>query len=150
MKKIVLLALLAILLAGCEHDNPADSSKEPKESVAKDATWDFCLIGSWRYTEEGSDVKSDYPTGIETFYANGDYVCFAEDTKGQKVVVNGTWRLDDKEEFVVWVAQDQVMTANQRGNIEKKNCKYVINCLKPQSAMVYQVGDVYRLAEWVE
>ena len=51
MKKTIVLMLLALVMAGCI---PGGKRKaEPKQSVAKEAVWDFYLIGTWKYTEEG-------------------------------------------------------------------------------------------------
>jgi hypothetical protein len=146
MKKTLLISLLALLLVGCWQSN---SKEEPKESVAKESTWDLFLIGSWRYNEV-SDKKSDYPQGIENFYANGDYTCYTENKKGEKVVINGTWKLDDKEDFVILVTRQKVESAEETISSSEEEIKYVVNSLAPKDALNYQIDGVYRSAEWVE
>lgn len=146
MKKTLLISLLALLFVSCWQSN---SKEEPKNSVAKEATWDLCLIGSWRYNEV-SDKKTDYPQGIETFYANGDYECYTEDSKGEKVAINGTWKLDDKEDFVILVTRQKVESAEETISSSEEEIKYVVNSLAPKDALNYQIDGVYRSAEWVE
>ena len=147
MKKTIVFILLSLLMVGCL---PGIRKPEPKQSVAKEAVWDFFLVGSWRYTEDYSDDKTDYPQGTESFYGDGKYVCNAVDEKGNNVTIKGKWRLDDEEDFVVWVTQKSVKSGKETLSTEKKKVKYVVNSLAPNKALVYQVDDVYRSAEWVE
>ncbi len=142
--------LLACLLVGCNNsgENKNEPKEEPEKSVAKESTWDLCLIGSWRYEDVG-DEQSAFPRGIECFYASGDYVCWTEDEKGKKVVINGTWKLDDEEEFVVWVTQNTVENAKGTISDEPTKFKYVINMLAPESEMSYQCEQVFRSAEYL-
>ena len=138
MKKTLILIILALLMTGCL---PGKRKPEPKQSVAKEAVWDFFLVGSWQLTEG---------QGTETFYGDGKYVhCFVDES-GKDVTIKGNWRLDDNENFVVWVTQKTVKSGRKTLSSEKKELKYVINSLAPNKALVYQVGDVYRSAEWVE
>ena len=162
MKKIWLFLLLACFIVGCnnnkhkeelfddEEEEEQQDVKEPKKSVAKETTWDFHLIGKWHYVEAAGDGEaSKYPEGIEVFHANGDYECYTQDAKGQKVLINGTWKLDDKKAFVVWVAQESVANAKGTVSDKKKKIKYVINALAPEAYLTYQVNKVYRAAQWV-
>lgn len=146
MKKTLLISLLALLFVSCWN---TQSKEEPKNSVAKESTWDLCLIGSWRYSEV-SNKKSDYPQGIETFYANGDYVCYTEDSKGEKVAINGTWKLDDKEDFVILVTRQKVESAKGTISSSEEEIRCVVNSLAPKENLIYQIDEVYRSAEWVE
>ena len=147
MKKTIVIILLSLLMVGCL---PISRKPEPKQSVAKEAVWDVFLVGSWSYTEANSDDKTDFPQGTETFYGDGKYVCNAVDENGKEVTIKGRWRLDDEEDFVVWVTQKFVKSGKKTLSSEKKSVKYVVNSLAPNKTLVYQVGDVYRSAEWVE
>lgn len=149
MKKVILMTLLACLMVGCKKgENKTEPKEEPKKSVAKESTWDVFLIGSWRY-EEADGSQTDYPRGIESFHASGDYVCYTEDADGQKVVMNGTWKLDDEEEFVVWVTVNTIENAKETISSEPKTIKYVVNSLAPESTLVYQFDKTSRIAEWI-
>lgn len=147
MKRILILILLALIMTGCWRAKP---KAEPKQSAAKESVWDFYLIGTWQYTEDDSDIKSSFPQGTESFYGDGKYLCNAIDKKGKNVTVEGVWRLDDNEDFVVWVYINAVKSGGKTLSKEKKKIKYVVNALAPNKYMVYQVGDAYRTAEWVE
>jgi hypothetical protein len=147
MKKTLVLVLLALVMTGCWRAKP---KAEPKQSAAKESVWDFYLIGTWQYTENDSDIKSSFPQGTESFYGDGKYLCHAIDKKGKNVTVEGVWRLDDNEDFVVWVTMNAVKSGRKTLSKEKKKVKYVVNALAPNKYMVYQVGDAYRTAEWVE
>ena len=136
MKKTLLLILMALLMVGCL---PGKRKPEPKQSVAKEAVWDFFLVGTWQLPESN-----------ESFYGDGKYLCSSVDEKGKNVTIKGTWRLDDQEDFVVWVTQKSVKRGGKTVSSEKKVLKYVINSIAPNKALVYQVGDEYRSAEWVE
>lgn len=150
MKKYLFISILALLLAGCWGESKHKVYKEPQNSVAKEATWDLFLIGSWSYSEEGSPYQSEYPQGTESFYGNGDYVCYAENAQGQKVVLEGTWKLDNKEDFVVRVTLTKAENENGPVELEKKKFKYIINSLAPEETLIYQLGKVYRTATWEE
>ena len=147
MKKTLILILLALIMTGCWRAKP---KAEPKQSAAKESVWDFYLIGTWQYTEDDSDIKSSFPQGTESFYGDGKYLCHAIDKKGKNVTVEGVWRLDDNEDFVVWVYINAVKSGGKTLSKEKKKIKYVVNALASNKYMVYQVGDAYRTAEWVE
>lgn len=147
MKKTLVLVLLALVMTGCWRAKP---KAEPKQSAAKESVWDFYLIGTWQYTEDDSDIKSSFPQGTESFYGDGKYLCHAIDKNGKNVTVEGVWRLDDNEDFVVWVTINAVKSGRKTLSKEKKKVKYVVNALAPNKYMVYQVGDAYRSAEWVE
>lgn len=147
MKKTLVLVLLALVMTGCWRAKP---KAEPKQSAAKESVWDFYLIGTWQYTEDDSDIKSSFPQGTESFYGDGKYLCHAIDKKGKNVTVEGVWRLDDDEDFVVWVTINAVKSGGKTLSKEKKKVKYVVNALAPNKYIVYQVGDAYRTAEWVE
>lgn len=148
MKKTIVLMLLALVMTGCI---PGGKRKaEPKQSVAKEAVWDFYLIGTWKYTEEESEQKSFFPKGSESFNGDGKYLCHAIDKKGNNVTIEGSWRLDDKENFVVWVTYNTVKSGSKTLTKEKKVVKYVVNALAPNQSMVYQVGDAFRSADWVK
>ena len=147
MKKTLVLVLLALVMTGCWRAKP---KAEPKQSAAKESVWDFYLIGTWQYTEDDSDIKSSFPQGTESFYGDGKYLCHAIDKKGKNVTVEGVWRLDNDEDFVVWVTINAVKSGGKTLSKEKKKVKYVVNALAPNKYIVYQVGDAYRTAEWVE
>ena len=147
MKKTIILILLAVIMTGCL---PGKRKAEPKQSAAKEAVWDFYLVGSWQYVEENSDGKSSFPKGTESFNGDGKYLCHAVDKTGKNVTIEGSWRLDDKENFVVWVTYKSVKSGRKTLSSEKKVFKYVVNSLAPNKTMVYQVGDRYRSAEWVD
>lgn len=142
------MVLVALMMTGCL---PGKRKAEPVQSVAKESVWDFYLVGTWRYTEDESEGKSGYPKGTETFYGDGKYSCIAYDSSGKKVTIEGAWRLDDKEDFVVWINQKSVKSGNRIVSKEKKTVKYVVNSLAPEQALVYQVdNNAYRSAEWVK
>ena len=147
MKKTLVLVLLALVMTDCWRAKP---KAEPMQSAAKESVWDFYLIGTWQYTEDDSDIKSSFPQGTESFYGDGKYLCHAIDKKGKNVTVEGVWRLDDDEDFVVWVTINAVKSGGKTLSKEKKKVKYVVNALAPNKYIVYQVGDAYRTAEWVE
>ena len=147
MKKTLVLVLLALVMTGCWRAKP---KAEPMQSAAKESVWDFYLIGTWQYTEDDSDIKSSFPQGTESFYGDGKYLCHAIDKKGKNVTVEGVWRLDNDEDFVVWVTINAVKSGGKTLSKEKKKVKYVVNALAPNKYIVYQVGDAYRTAEWVE
>lgn len=148
MKKVYIMVLLVLIMTACI---PGGKRKaEPKQSAAKESVWDFYLIGTWQYTEDDSDVKSSFPKGTETFTGDGKYVCQAVDKKGKNVTLEGTWRLDDKEDFVVWVYINAVKSGRKTLSKEKKKVKYVVNALAPNKYLVYQIGDAYRSADWVK
>lgn len=142
------MVLVALMMTGCL---PGKRKAEPVQSVAKESVWDFYLVGTWQYDEDNSDVKSTFPEGTETFYGDGKYLCHAVDKRGNNVTVEGTWRLDDREDFVVWVTYKSVKRGKKTLTSEKKMVKYVINSLAPNQDLVYQVdNDAYRSAEWVK
>lgn len=148
MKKTIILMMLALIMTGCL---PGGKHKaEPKQSAAKESVWDFYLVGTWQYDEDDSDRKSNFPKGMEAFYGDGKYMCNAIDKRGNNVTVEGSWRLDDNEDFVVWVTYNSVKSGKKTLSKEKKVFKYVINALAPNNYMVYQVGDAYRSADWVK
>ena len=113
MKKTLVLVLLALVMTGCWRAKP---KAEPKQSAAKESVWDFYLIGTWQYTEDDSDIKSSFPKGTESFYGDGKYLCHAIDKKGKNVTVEGVWRLDDDEDFVVWVGKSPTLMPCSRRN----------------------------------
>lgn len=148
MKKTVILMLLTLVMTSCI---PGGKRKvEPKHSAAKESVWDFYLVGSWQYSEDDSESNSYFPEGTESFYGDGTYLCNAIDRKGNYVTVEGSWRLDDDKDFVVWVTYNSVKTGSKTLTRRKKVIKYVVNALAPANYMVYQVGDAYRSAEWVK
>ena len=136
MKKTLILVVLALMMTSCL---PGRHKPEPKQSVAKEAVWDFFLVGTWKS-----------PEATETFYGDGKYVCQFVDLRGRDLTIKGKWRLDDNENYVVWVTQKSVKDGKKTISSEKKELKYVINSLAPNKSLVYQVGDEYRSAEWVE
>lgn len=163
MKKIWYFLMLACFIVGCNNNKQKEGEetegdeqeeiqdvKEPKKSVAKETTWDYHLIGKWHYADVADDGQtSKYPEGIEVFHANGDYECYTQDAKGQKVLINGTWKLDDKKAFVVWVTQESVANAKGTVSDKEKTVKYVINALAPEDYLTYQADKVSRAAQWV-
>lgn len=146
MKKILLLSLSALMLMGCTLIKQKE--KEPETSVAKESVWDLYLIGSWRYAEQGT--TTEYPKGIETFYADGSYMCCTENANEEKILIKGSWKLDDAEDFVVWVKQESVETADGTVSNDEKTVKYIIESLTPKENLRYQIDATYRSAEWME
>lgn len=158
MKKYILLMLaVALMICGCQKEksgqDAATETEEPKESVAKDATWDFFLLGTWKYAEQAPEgVKlSPYPKGMETFYSNGEWANHTMTAKGQKVLLKGTWKLDDKNKYVVWVTQTEGISDGGKAKKTGTNkVKYVIVSLTPGSSLNYMAGDCLRQAEYLK
>jgi hypothetical protein len=136
MKKTLILIALAFLMTACF---PTGNTKsEPKKSVAKESVWDYYLVGTW---------KSD--NGIETFGGDGYYRC--ETTKnGKNIIVEGTWRLDDTQDFVVWVTKTSAKSGDKVLSKEKKKIKYVIASLAPNKSLNYLVGEQCYSATWIK
>ncbi len=153
MKNYIILIACTLILCGCKGDKEDTSSSEnaPKESVAADSKWDFFLLGSWKYTEQApKDGKlSPYPQGIETFFSNGEWSNHTMTAKGEKVLLKGTWRLDDKDDYTLWVIQTEGQTAEKKKKGINK-IKYVVASLEPGKQFIYMAGDCYRTAEYVQ
>lgn len=132
--KTITMTMLAFLMVGCFGNHKS----EPKQSVAKESVWDYFLVGTW---------KSDICT--ETFMGDGSYLRYTTDNKGNAITIEGTWRLDDTEDYVVWVTSKKVKRGNKTVSKEQKRLKYVVNALAPNQYLTYQVGDKYRYAVWV-
>lgn len=136
MKKTLIFIALALLMASCFPTGNRKS--EPKKSVAKESVWDYYLVGTW---------KTD--NGTETFGGDGYYRC--ETTKnGKDVIIEGTWRLDDTQDFVVWVNKTSAKSGGKVLSKDKKKFKYVICSLAPNKYLNYQVGDEFCSAKWVK
>ena len=117
------------------------------------------IVGTWqRGWNEGDiiiegdpDIKPEnFTYDLFYFYGDGKYLSHAIDKKGNNVTIEGFWRLDDKENFVVWITHKSVKSGKKTLSSEKKVFKYVINALAPNQFLVYQVGDALRSAEWVK
>jgi hypothetical protein len=158
MKKYILLIIaIALTLCGCQKEKSsqdvATETEEPKESVAKDATWDFFLLGTWKYAEQAPKGAklSPYPKGMETFYSNGEWANHTMTAKGQKVLLKGTWKLDDKDQYVVWVTQTEGISDGGKAKKTGTNkVKYVIVSLTPGTTLNYMAGDCFRQAEYIK
>ncbi len=155
-RNIILLISIALVLCSCKKESnnqETDGSEAPKESVAKEATWDFFILGSWKYTEKAPEGKklSPYPNGIETFYSNGEWSNHTMTAKGEKVLLKGTWRLDDKENYVIWVTQTEGISGGGKNKKTGTNkVKYVVATLQPGEQFNYMAGDCLRQAESIE
>ena len=155
MKKILFILMTACFVAGCKNMNSdqkeSEPVEEPENSVAKDATWDYHLIGQWHFTETGNkgDKASKYTEGIEVFHADGTYECYTQNAKGTKVLINGTWKLDDEKDFVVWVTQESMEDAKGNSSDDEKRTKYTFYSIAPEESITYLAGKAYRQAEWV-
>lgn len=135
--KTIVLTMLAFLLVGCF---PFGGRKaEPKQSVAKESVWDYYLVGTWK-TDEGTEI----------FCGDGNYLCYTTDQKGNDITIEGTWRLDDTEDYVVWVTYNKVKRGKKTVSREQRKQKYVVNALAPNQYLNYQVGEKYRSANWVK
>ncbi len=147
MKHILFIACLATMLVACKTTTP-----EPENSVAATAQWDFFLLGSWEYeeTSESEDNLSAYPKGTESFNADGSYSNYAIGSNGKKSILKGTWRLDDKEDYTVWVTVTTIQTKEGEKEIEGKPEKYTIISLDPMNTLTYQIDNSVRVAEWKE
>jgi hypothetical protein len=138
---------------GCKQEGENKTATaapgEPAQSVAKEATWDYFLIGSWHYGEEADEEGelSKYPEGIEKFYSDGHYECYTQNKKGKKVLLSGKWKLDDKEDFVVWIYQSGMKTSKGKKKTRIKR-KYVVCSIAPNSTLSYQVDGRMRYALW--
>ena len=158
MKKYILLIMaVTLMMGGCKKETSsqeaATETEEPKESVAKDATWDFFLLGTWKYSEQApKDAKlSPYPKGMETFYSNGEWANHTMTSKGDKVLLKGTWKLDDKDPYVVWVTQTEGISGGGKSKKTGTNkIKYVIVSLTPGSKLNYMAGNCFRQAEYIK
>lgn len=123
-------------------------NNEPKDNVAKETTWDYWLLGSWNYEEPSSDgVQSEWPRGIETFYGNGDYENYAENSSGKKAIIKGTWKLDMKEEFVFHVKIKSVSYPDGTTSSRQENHKCTLFSLTPGRKLSYQIDNYYRSAK---
>jgi len=81
MKKIIIIALTAILLNSCKKDNPPAAQPTPS------------IIGKWNYTKERTQVLS--PTGsvisdqTTTSFTAGDYIQYNADGTGVASAAGG-------------------------------------------------------------
>ena len=151
MKKYILFIVCAILVCGCKDKATTSTEPTPQTSVAKDAKWDFFILGTWKYEESTPEGKKGtaYPKGIETFYANGEYVNHTMTSHGEKVLIKGTWQLDDKEEYVLWVTQNEVQSASGKKVTGNSRRKYIIQSLDTEKSLNYMTGESFRKAEWL-
>ena len=156
-KYLLLVIAIALTLCGCKNEKSSQDTEtkadEPKESVAKDATWDFFLLGTWKYTEQAPKGAklSPYPKGVETFYSNGEWANHTMTAKGEKVLLKGTWKLDDKDQYVVWVTQKEGISGGGKSKKTGTNkIKYVIASLTPGTSLNYMAGDCFRKAEYMK
>lgn len=133
-KTLVLFFALALLMASCFPTGGGKRKAEPKHSAAKESVWDYYLIGSWQTDES-----------IETFCGDGSYRCCTVNK-----TYEGSWRLDDTQDYVVWVTISKVKSGNKTVKSQKKTIKYVINALAPNQYLTFQAGEKYRTASWVK
>lgn len=160
MKKyLLILAGVAMLLTiGCKEKSgesaqgnaETEEQEAPKASAAAETSWDYFLVGTWKYSEQTPEGKepTSYPKGVETFSGNGDYECLTETAGGSKAIIHGTWKLDDKDPYTIWVTQKSIKTANKTKEGESKR-KYTVLSLETGKELIYQTGDSYRTAEWL-
>lgn len=154
MKRYMLIlagtALLA--LSGCKEKTAGngEGQEAPTSSAAAETTWDYFLVGTWKYSETTPEGKKGtlYPKGVETFAGNGDYECLTQTAKGEKVIIHGTWKLDDQDPYTVLVTQTSIKTAGKTKE-GKSLRKYVVQSLDTGKELIYQTDDAYRTAEWL-
>ncbi|MBO4785498.1 MAG: hypothetical protein J5510_00325 [Prevotella sp.] len=144
MKNIILITFCSLMMCSCFLFD------KKEQSAAKDASWDYWLIGSWHYKDYDSDTHSEWPEGIECFYGNGDYENYTQTSDGKKALVSGQWKLSQKEKFVVLVHTTSVKTSEGTVSNKEKTVKYVINSIKPGSTLTYMVGKTFRAAMWAD
>ena len=60
MKNIILITFCSLLMCSCFFL----PKKSPEQSVAKDSSWDYWLIGSWHYQDANEGEQSAWPEGI--------------------------------------------------------------------------------------
>lgn len=144
------LALCTLSLSSCKKEG-ADNAGDAQNSVAAETKWDYYLIGNWKYTESTPEGKKPtaYTKGVETFAGNGDYMNYTETAKKEKVIIRGTWQLDDREKYTVWVTQKSVQTGSGKMKEGNNKIKYVIQLLDTGKKLIYNVGDSYRTAEFL-
>lgn len=148
MRKYILLIVCALIVCGCKKEG---STSESENTLAQEAKWDFFILGTWKYEEQVAEggKPTAYPKGIETFYANGDYVNHTMAANGEKVLVKGTWKLDSQEEYTLWVTQHEVESASGKKVTGNSRRKYTILSIDTEKTLNYQTGDVYRSAQWL-
>ena len=150
---------MACLLSSCSlilrkifnkegKDQEKAKVEKPVNSVAEKATWDICLIGTWKYGEEVAAGKIQQK-GVEKFLGDGTYENFTNDEEGNKVVITGTWRLDDNEDYVVWIQEKERQSEKGTETTDRK-LKYTIQMLTPQKLLCYYLDGKNRIAEWME
>ena len=146
---LMALAIFSLSFSACKKDGAAQ--EDPAKSVAQDTKWDYYLIGNWKYTESTPAGKKPtaYTKGVETFSGNDEYMKYHETAKQEKVILRGTWQLDDKEKYTVWVTQKSVQTGSGKMKEGNNRVKYVIQMLDTGKKLVYAVGDSYRTAEFL-
>jgi hypothetical protein len=139
-------------LTSCKKIFGGSDDNEKQQQEDNKITWDFFLVGSWKYGEVADEGKelSTFPAGVENFLGSGDYICYSQTEKGDKAIIKGTWKLDDKDKYGFWVYLTEVKLAN--GNSKKLNnkMKYTMLSLNPRKMMTYRVGDCTRKAQWSE
>lgn len=143
---IILITFGSLLMCSCFLLH----KKSPEQSVAKDSTWDYWLIGSWHYQDSRDGKQSSWPEGIECFYGNGDYENYTQTSDGKKALISGQWKLDRDEDFVVLVHTTSIRTPDGVVSKKEKTVKYVIYSLKPNSSLTYMSGETFRTATWAD
>ena len=153
MKKILFLMICATLfITGCKKENGKDTGEEaPEASAAANTSWDYFLVGTWKYSEKAAEGKETtaYPKGIETFSGNGDYQCLTQTSKGEKVIILGTWSLDHQDAYTIWVTQTSITTGSGKKKEGKSKRRYTVLTLDTGKELVYKVDDSVRKAEWL-
>lgn len=160
IKSFIILFLCSMLMSSCiikplkklffssSGEEEEQLVKEPEKSKAKESKWDFYFVGSWRYSTLNTEKSGDYKEGIETFLGDGSYSNLTFTSDGKKAVVKGRWKLDDKEDYVVWVDQECVVTDQGKKTVNTK-VKYIVMSLDPGVELLYLVDGVTRKSQWV-
>ena len=156
MKKILFLMIVtAFVMVGCIKEKSGGKEEGtvdvPDSSAAAETTWDYFLIGTWKYAESVPEGKKGtaYPKGVETFSGNGDYQCLTQTGGGEKVIILGTWKLDDQDAYTIWVTQTSIKTASGKSKEGKSKRKYTVLSLDTGKQLIYRIDDSVRTAEWL-
>lgn len=146
MKNIILITFCSLLMCSCFFL----PKKSPEQSVAKDSSWDYWLIGSWHYQDANEGEQSAWPEGIECFYGNGDYENYTQTSDGKKSLLADNGNSTVTKTLLFLVHTTSVRTSEGIVSKNEKTVKYVIYSLKPNSALTYMAGKTFRTAAWAD
>ena len=102
MKKCILILAATTALTGCFGRGVKPVEQKESEKVAN-ATWDFYILGSWKYTQTTEEGKAadKYVEGVETFIGNGDYINHCMTADSGRVVLKGFWAVDTEKDYTI-------------------------------------------------